>query len=196
MSKPNVVKRPVRAAKEEGNNLAGAVETLFGSADAPVLLRSGKTVVVQQGKVRHLGLLLEFFNVLVSRMDRQQITTLVALYEDRKKAEEFKKKVSAALQAGETLPDAPEQSTESLVDKAFDRSALLLTLLNCVNDVLPKIISGMSNVTAEEFDDLDLDEGAAVAYAVFTVNYGFFSRNLPQALQLSLGAAARKMAGK
>ena len=196
MSKPQVKKRPEQAAKQEGSDLAGAVETLFGSADAPVNLRSGKTVVVQQGKVRHLGLLLEFFNVLVSRMDRQQIVTLVALYEDRQKSAAFEVKVRAAMAAGEPLPEPPDQSTDSLVDKAFERSSLLLTLLNCVNDVLPKIIAGMSNVTAEEFYDLDLDEGAAVAYAVFTVNYSFFSRNLPQALQLSLGAAARKLASK
>lgn len=188
MVKP-VVKRPAKAEAEnlpeatEGageQSLAATASVLFEDTPDTVTLRSGKVVNIQNGKTRHVGLLLNFFNVLVSRMPREQIVTLVSLIQER----------------GAKGTPAEAKEVDTLVSEAFDKSSLFITLMQAVFDVLPGIIESMSNLTEDEYLNLDMDEGAAVAVAVFNLNYRFFSQNLPPVLRLFLAQGAAKVVGK
>lgn len=178
MNKPSRVRTP-KSVAPSADSLVSAAETLFGTVDKPLVLRGGRQVLVQQGKTRHVGILLRFFNALIDKLDRTQIVTLVTM-----------------IQEAGSGGSAEAKDVESLVTKAFDKSALVLTLLHAVNDVLPEVITAMSNLSKEDFLDLDLDEGGLVAYTVFALNYDFFSRNLPAVLRVSLAQAARSVAGK
>ena len=178
MNKPLRVRAP-RPAEPSADTLVSAAETLFGTADKPLVLRDGRNVLVQQGKTRHVGILLNFFNALITKLDREQIVTLVTM-----------------IQGAGVGGEADAKDIDSLVAKAFDKSALVLTLLHAVNDVLPEVITAMSNLSKDDFLDLDLDEGGLVAYTVFALNYDFFSRNLPAVLRVSLAQAAKSATGK
>lgn len=183
MSTRRRVSPPSKAGDTEspsGSDLASAAEILFGSAEQPIVLRDGRKVVVQAGKVKHVGLLLDFFNALIENLDKKDIITLVSLIEQRQ--------TGAEALAG--------LSVEKLVGMAFDRSSLLVALFQATYHVLPPIVGSLTNLSREEFDELDVDEGAVVAVAVFQLNYSFFSRNLPAAMRGFLALAAKKMVAR
>lgn len=174
MTKP--IKRAVRPASQANptpqpvasdESLPLAADTLFGSPSNELILRDGFKVEVGYGKTRHIGLLLKFFNTLMTKMDPQQIAELVKLISQRQ------------IVAVEEGKKPSEVSVDDLVTKAFGNGSLLLTLLHSVNDLMPEVVGSLSNVTAERYEDLDIDEGMRVVTAVFMMNYSFFSRNLP-----------------
>lgn len=175
---PPAVSTPVESPRD-ADQLADAAEALFGTEEQPVILRDGRKIVIERGKVKHFGLILSFFDALVDRMSQQDVVTLVTLIE-----ENFNGGATTAL------------TVEDLVRQVFDRSSLVLQLLHSTVDVLPRLVESMSVLTAEEFDALDMDEGMLVAFAVFQVNWDFFSRNLPLAMKRSLPLLARKMAAR
>lgn len=179
MSTPKQVKRrPAVATPPIAADLTKAADVLFTDTPSALTLRDGTLVTVSTAKARHAGLLLDFFHVLVNKMDRAQIVQLVTIIEERKKG------------AGDTKE--PE-SVDTLVNKVFDRSTLLVTMFHAVYDILPKVVGAMSNISAERFEDLDLDEACMVTYRVFADNYAFFSQNLPVMARVFFQLAAAKV---
>ncbi len=166
------------SAVSEAQDLTNATEVLFGTTENPLELRDGRKIVVQRGKIAHVGLLLSFFSALVENMSKDDIVTLVQLIEESK-----------AKEAGTPIP----RSVEELVGQAFGRSSLLISVFQATFSVLPKIVGALSTVTEKEWQDLDMDEGALVAFTVFQVNYSFFSQNLPQAMRVFLALAGKKL---
>lgn len=176
--------RPVASREPaEDTSLSPAVEILFGTEENPLKLRDGREIVVKKGKVAHVGLLLDFFNALVQNMSRDDIVTLVALIEERRQKE-----------AAGTSTEVP--TIEELVEKAFARSSLLVSLFHATVSTLPAIVSALTPLSKDEWQELDMDEGCVVAVTVFQVNYAFFSQNLPHAMKAFLGLAAQKLAAR
>ena len=183
MQRPSVLAAP----EAEDTSIIGAAEVLFGTDENPLPLRDGKKLVIKTGKVAHVGLLLQFFNALVQNMSREDIVTLVQLIEERKKKE---------LEAQQQGLPLEEVTIEQLVEKAFNRSSLLVSVFNATVTTLPAIVSALTPLTREEWDDLDFDEGMLVAVTIFQVNYSFFSRNLPHAMRVFLALAAKKVVAR
>lgn len=181
MSKRQI--KPAKPAAESpeqqgpDESLASAAEVIFGTAESPLVLRDGRPVVVQHGRVKHVGVMLSFFNALVENLDKDDIVTLVGLIEERRTGEN---KLAFA-------------NVEELVSQAFSRSSLVVALFQATYSVLPTLVAALTTLSEDDFKELDLDEGAIVAMAVFQVNYSFFSRNLPQAARGFLALAAKKM---
>lgn len=176
-----VVKRapssPVVAVSETAA-LSSAAEVLFGTEDNPLELRDGRKIVVQRGKVAHVGLLLGFFTALVENMSKDDIVTLVQLIEESRNKE-----------AGAAAP----RSVEELVGQVFGRSSLLIAVFQATFSTLSKIAAALTPLSEEDWQQLDMDEGALVAFTVFQVNYSFFSQSLPQAMKVFLALVGKKL---
>lgn len=183
-TRPNRKPLPAPAASAEpqaaveDTSLADAADVLFGTEENPVELRGGEKIVVSRAKVAHVGLLLGFFNALVANMSKDDIITLVTLIEERRT------KVKKDL------------TIDGLVEQAFSRSSLLVSVFQATYETLPGIVTALTPLTKERWNDLDMDEGIILAVSVFQVNYHFFSRNLPHAMRVFLALAAKKVVAK
>lgn len=171
---------PVRAAddtKQQGD-LAAAADVLFGTEENPLVLRNGEKLVVKTARVAHVGLLLHFFNCLVANLSKEDIITLVTLIEERRTGV------------------SPDLDVEQLVGQAFGRSSLLVSVFQATYEAMPKIVTALTPLSQEQWENMEMDEGILLAVSIFQVNYGFFSRNLPHAMKGFLALAARKVASK
>lgn len=162
----------------EDTSLADAADVLFGTEENPVELRGGEKIVVSRAKVAHVGLLLGFFNALVANMSKDDIVTLVTLIEEQRT------KVKKDL------------TIDGLVEQAFGRSSLLVSVFQATHQAMPDIVSALTPLSKERWDNLDMDEGILLAVSIFQVNYHFFSQNLPHAMRGFLALAAKKVADK
>lgn len=167
-----------KASKTEETPLADAAEVLFGTDENPLVLRDGKKITVSRAKVAHVGLLLHFFNLLVSNLSKEDIITLVTLIEEKRTGKK------------------PDLSIEALVGQAFGRSSLLVSVFQATYEAMPKIVTALTPLTEDEWSGLDMDEGVLLAVSVFQVNYHFFSQNLPHAMRVFLALAAKKVVDK
>lgn len=160
------------------DDLAAAADVLFGTEENPLVLRSGEKIVVKTARVAHVGLLLHFFNALVTNLSREDIITLVTLIEERRTGA------------------SPTLDVEQLVAQAFGRSSLLVSVFQATYEAMPRIVTALTPLTQEQWENMEMDEGILLAVSIFQVNYGFFSRNLPHAMKGFLALAARKVASK
>jgi hypothetical protein len=166
-------------APAEAQTLVAAADVLFGTAENPLTLSDGREIVVKKGQVQHLGLLLAFFNSLVSHMSREDLVVLIQLIQEQKAKAD-------GTWAGVDLV--------TIVEQVYGRAGLVTTIFQATYDVLPKIVAAMTTVKESEFVTMELPDGIALAFTIFEVNYDFFSRNLPMAIKASLGRAVQKLA--
>lgn len=179
------VRKPVaRALDAESKSLQDATETLFGTAENPLILCDGKTIVIGPAKTKHLGILLDFFFAILVRMNKEQLVAIVETIEKH-------------IRKNARLTDGTKEpvSLEEVIGTILGRGSLILSLFHATFEVLPTLVEAVANISGEEFGELDTDEGVLVAATVFMVNYDFFSRNLPLALQ-ALAARASDLLQK
>jgi hypothetical protein len=199
-SLPNPSPEALQSAESEEQTLSAAVDILYGSQDNPLVLRDGTNVVVRTGKLKDVGILLGFFNSLLKNLDRSQFVALVKVLEEEYKAKQDPnvemQRLRDALAKGEEYVPPPVESVEDLVEGAFDKAQLALSVALAAADTLPGVITALAQLPRARVDDLDLDESAAIAAIIFRVNYSFFSQNLPPVLRLFLAGGAKKFGRK
>lgn len=181
MSTPRVrPPAPRKARKVEGpEGLSKAAKALFDTAEDRIKLRDGTVVTVSVAEFRHVGLILSFFETLVTNLSRDDLIAVVKLIEDRASKDKDKP------------IDKPE--VDELVQQALGRSSLITKLATATFVVLPSMAEGLSDLPQGKFNTLKLDEAALVAYFIFARNWDFFSQSFAPILMQTLKARAKQL---
>lgn len=171
---------------EQQNVLIAAANELFDSADATVTLPSGVEVTVKNAKVKHLKQITQYIQEFVSSFDPQEILTILAAVSRRQEAR---------INAG----DSPyTMDTDSMVKEVVGEASLLMRVMNAGVDTFTLLAPLFTSLSREEFEDLDIDEGALVIFGVFGRNYHFFTRQVLPVIRACLAqrmqAAPKKTA--
>lgn len=159
----------------ETQDLSLAATAVFGGSDNTPRLRSGRELIIRPAKTKQLPMVIRFFERVILSIDAESLGALVEMFADRQRE---------AIAEGQDPKKIPleEMSGVELVTKAFGKVSLFTQLFIAVADELPTLAETFTNLSAEEYGDLDADEGMLVAAGIFMQNYDFFSRTLPPIL--------------
>ncbi len=147
-----------------------AAQTLLEDGTMQVVT-GDRTIIVRPGRMKQLTACVEFFEELVDALDRNQMAHLI---------DAVVKMQTEAIASGRKATDIDLKAfaTEQLVNDAHNRVKLITALTKAFLRILPRFVEVFTDVTAEEFGDMDIDVGFQVGGAVFTLNYGFFTQRL------------------
>lgn len=169
------------ASSSGAEDLSLAATAIFGGSSNSFKTRAGKLVIIRPATMEHFAPTLRFFNAILSSMDTNAIAVLVDMIADAQR-----EAISAGqdpntidVQALTAKVESTEISAESLVRKVFNGADILTGLLAAAAESLPDLVERFTNVSKDEFNSMDPDEGIVLAVGIFTANYDFFSRRLP-----------------
>lgn len=160
---------------QDAQDLSAAAQTIF--PDNTFELRTGRKVVIYPAKLKQLPLVIRFFQLVMASLDEEMLGALVELISDRQLANKAAGKNPNAI-------DFKALSGQELVHKAFGNVNLVSTIFVAVSEQLPTLGAAFSDLTKDEFADLEVDEAILATAAIFTLNYRFFSQSLPQILRV------------
>lgn len=147
--------------------LMAAVHELFGGESGDLTLPDGTQVLFHPAKFRHLSGITALFQSFVSALTDQELDRLL-------KTVSFEQEEK--IKAGESPFSL---RTEELVKDVAGTMALAMKMLEASVAVLPRYVEQFTNLTKEQFEELELDDSMIVAFGVFTRNYNFFIQRLP-----------------
>ncbi len=156
-------------------DLALAATSLFGGTTNRVTLRSGEVVTVYPAKVRQLSMVIDLFSRIVLSLDQEALGALVTMISDEQKKAIADGKDPNSIDMGEL-------AQAKMVRTAFGNVSLLRQLFMSVMDGLPELVVSFTSMSAESFQDLEIDEGMLVMGGIFMLNYSFFTQKLPPML--------------
>jgi hypothetical protein len=169
---------------DESTDLALTANTIFSNNQSEFMLRNNKLCKVRPAKMKQLTLIMTFFNKIIARLDSQQLALLLDTI--------IRLQKEAKAKTGNVSIDPKNIDSAALIEKYLGNASLVGMLLTAVFEEMPVMAPAFTNLTIEEFEDLDMDEAALVAGAVYTVNYGFFTRSLLPILTAFLNGLAKK----
>ncbi len=196
----NRLRQQVEASKAAQHpDGVGADDTLIRTARAifneqisefPLPAAEGRPAMVvtfQHAKMRHLEPTMQFFERISMSLDPSILTEIVSMISERQ---------IKALSEGKPANafDITGLGTEEIISKALGKTTLFLAIMRAVTRELPTLAPVFTNLTAEQFGELDVDEGSVVALGIFVTNYRFFTRNLLPTLMDFIASVARKNA--
>lgn len=165
-----------QAQVKQQNHLLAAVDELFANTQSTVTLRSGQVVQIYPAKVKHLRSIVDYVSEFVGGFQESELVQLIA---------KVSKRQEQAIDAGESPYTL---DTESIVKEVAGEADLIMRLVQSGVEALPKYVTLFSDMTVEQFEDLELDEAAVIGFAIFGRNYHFFTQ---QALPVILGSIGR-----
>jgi hypothetical protein len=89
---------------------------------------------------------------------------------------------------------ATEMKVEDVVEMGKCNLALVQKMVYGCLDVLPQWVSELTNLTADEYDQLLIDEAFLVPVGIVAVNYPFFTQSLLPAFAVTFASAAKNKA--
>lgn len=173
-------------AAEAGLHILAALGDLFaGSTDhvaLPSRVKAGADdVCFYAAKFRHLGEIGVLLQSMLSNFNVSEVKTLLATV-SKQQEDKINEGVSPY-----------RLHTEEIVKAAVGDGSLVAKLLQGATQTLPQLAPMFSNLTAEEFSELDLDEAGIVAYGILAHNYSFFTQRLLPVIAASIASlSARK----
>ena len=205
LTKPEGVKAPPPPAEpvaEEG--LALAARTIFTSGDyGKFTLRNGNILEIKMAKTRQIGELTAFFKSVAGAIPDTDFGKLLAIVaEAQTRALKVSgstgnldpRQISLDILATTALGIKPGEDVdvEQVVKNGMNVSSILIGIVGAILAEVAVFASCFTNLSKEEFLDLDIDEGALALAAVFMGNYSFFSQTLPPIFKGLVGAWAAK----
>jgi hypothetical protein len=183
---------------QDESALQRALETIFADGNyGQFPLRDGRLVVVQTAKTKHLTIVTEFFKNLIGALNTDQVAGLLAIVttaqEEAIRLTGNPKQLSLELIVAAALGVTPGDTKldySKVLGNGANLMQLILGILGPALDTLGASAARFTNLTPDEYGELDLDEGAVVLLAVFMANYSFFTQTLPPVLQAFLAAWA------
>jgi hypothetical protein len=133
-------------------------------------------VTFRQAKFKEIAAVTLLFQKMLDHIPQDRFKALLAAIVEAQ---------HEAMAAGRAPGDLSLNATR-LVDKAFGQTSVLLTIFASVMDILPEFVPQFCDLSAADFNELDLDEAVLVAAGVVAVNYAFFSQKLPPLVQHAL----------
>jgi len=171
----------VQADSLQASELSLAATSIFGGSGNSFKTRGGKMVIIKPATMEQFAPTLRFFNAVLASMDSSAIATLVDLIADaqREAIQTGKNPDAIDIEKLTTQIESTEITAESLVRKVFNGADLLTGLLAAAAEQLPELVEAFTNVSRDEYNAMEPDEGIVLSVGIFTANYDFFSRRLP-----------------
>lgn len=180
--KPQPSARPAVEATDPLAAVAQTSRMLFGEDGiARITLTNDRKVKFSPARMKHLNEIVEFFKQALAGVNDEDLLKLIAL------ATAFKSKSAVEGQSQDNI----EKGAEDLIRNGIQNMDAALIVLQGVLNLLPKVIANLCDLTAEEFDELEVQDGITVALGIFSVNYTFFTQSLRPILLVTLGTVVR-----
>ena len=185
------------------SDLALAASAIFTGGVNSFALDNGKTVEIHPAKMKHLTEVMGFFRALVSRLQPGQLGTIIEFIAKRQREAMASGKRPTDIDLMTLLremvdrkgDDALGLEGEEMVVRGIETSQLFFDMLGAVLEEMPRLIPLFTNITIEEWDELDLAEATAVIGGIFMVNYRFFTQSLrPILLAFAVGLMRKHLA--
>lgn len=150
--------------------MLNACNELFGDVKSETKLPSlGEDRVVQfkPAKFKHLEQITVLFESMAAGFTNSEMVTMV-------------KQVSAQQEAAINQGESPYKiDTQGFVSQVAENGGLVAKLMTKSLQTLPLLAPMFTDLTPEEFGELDVDEAMIVAFGIFARNYNFFTHRLP-----------------
>lgn len=161
-----------QATPDEQNDLMLAAFALFENGDSSFTIpRTGQQITISPAKMKQMPSIMRFFHRVVGALETSDLKKLV----DIVSAEQRK-----LIAEGKTPAEIDIRSlvTGDVVDKAFGNVSIISLLGAAAFEHLPDFVPLFTNLNADEFGELEFDEGMLIAGGIFILNYGFFTQRL------------------
>jgi hypothetical protein len=167
---------PEDSPHDELADMTLAANTLFDyDSFAQPTLSNGKRPQIRPAQMQHLSLIIGFFKDILSAIDQKQMSALIEFV--------VKLQTKAIVEGKDPNKiDLALLTSDEVVTKAFGQASLILTMFAACADRLPALAAAFSDISAEEYRKLSIDDGVMLTAAILVVNYGFFTRRLPPIL--------------
>ncbi len=163
MSNSIPVDSAVADAEKSQNTLLNAANELFADTSASsITLPSGPVVEIRAAKVKQIKQLTEFVTEFLQSLDSDALLGMIT------KISDFQQKQIVA--GGEPNQFGSLDKVREIVGNA----SIISSILTNGMERLPTLVPMFSNLTADEYGELDLDEGFLVAFHILGRNYSFF----------------------
>jgi hypothetical protein len=167
MSDTPVDDQEVKTAVSNQNSLLQATADLFAGMEGDTAVLSDKREVnIRTAKVKQLRDITAFIQGFLGRLEGSQVVDLIdklSIYQQKKIAEGV----------------SPYQmGTKEMILEIIGSANVLSVVLDAAVTELPKLLPIFSSLSAEEVDELELDDATVVAFHIFGKNYHFFSRQV------------------
>lgn len=177
-----------------------AAQTIFTDGVNEYTRDDGKVIKLKTAKMKNLAVITRFMNAVVSKVDQKALAAIVtsiivrqkealAKGEDPNKID-VRAMAEAVLMKGAPRDDAGR--SEFIVERSVNYASLLFSLTAAMLEELPDVVPSFTNLTKDEFEDMDPAEAAIIAGGVFMMNYRFFIQSLRPALGLITVNLVRK----
>ena len=179
----NMVTSKLKKSEIKPANLASTLDELFGGSRTEFTLKSGTVVTFKPAKLRQLGAITTFLQVILERVPADKLTALL---------QSIANEQQKAIDAGKSHNDLQMEAV-SMVTKAMGHNSLILGVLSHTIDLLPALIGSFTTLSDDEVEEIDLDDMVVVIMGILAVNYSFFTHSLPPIVQSALrGWQAKK----
>lgn len=159
---------------ETQNAMMSAADELFDGSYDVVILSDSRKVAIKAAKVKHLRQVTEFVQTFIQNFEPEELVTLLQRVSERQQD----------LIAGGSSPYS--LNTSELVKEVAGEASLLLRIVNTGIEAFAKLAPIFSDITEEEFEDLELDDAALLVFGIFGRNYHFFTQRVLPVIQGSI----------
>ena len=161
------------SSEQEANDLVLAATQIFDHGGTQFPSSLGKTIVIQPAKIKQVGDIMKFFADVTKALKGSDLIRIIDVVASKQHH------LAAAGMNPRNL-DLKAILAEDGAEMGLDNVTLISLLFQSVFEHLPKFVASFTNLTPDEFDKLDTDEGMLTVFGIFAVNYDFFiQRVLP-----------------
>lgn len=159
---------------ESQNAMMSAADELFEGSHDAVTLADGRQVAIKAAKVKHLRQITGFVQTFIQEFQPEELVSLLS-------------RVSARQQTLIAEGSSPYTlNTSELVKDVAGEASLFLRIVSTGIDAFAKLVPLFSEISSEEFEELDLDDAAVLIFGVFGRNYHFFIQRVLPVIQGSI----------
>lgn len=163
---------------ERENAMMSAADELFDGSHDVVKLQDGREVPIKPAKVKHLRQITEFVQEFVNTFNSEELVRLLSGVSQMQQEKIAEGSSAYSLNTGE------------LVQKVAGDASLILRIFNSGVDAFSKLVPLFSDLSLEEFEDLELDDAALLVFGIFGRNYHFFTQRVLPVIQGSIAQKA------
>lgn len=160
------------AVDQENNDLIAAAHNIFEGGKNELTLSTGKVAVIRPAKMKQLTGMMKFFRDVIGALSQSQLAQMIGIISEAQRKQ---------IDAGEDPRNIDLRQlaqNELLHGDTFGSVSIISLLLEAVSTYLPDFVVMFTNLTKEDYEELDIDEGALLIMGIISLNYDFFSQRL------------------
>lgn len=147
-----------------------------------------RMVTIRPARMGQIAEIMKLFREMAQTISHSQIAEAIKIIAN------VQQQKMAAGENARDLDIAKLAAAELNID-GVQKVSLVSLFMETAASHLPTLVTIFSDLTEEQFKEMDLDEGAMCCFAIFTLNYDFFTRRLlPILLAFAQSLVAQKAA--